>query len=133
VILCCFAHSARGWGSLKTEKSFDTAVQRKKDARLVMQTEYSTDPLLVSESLGSLDPVDDARSGKRTSSLTPIGRRVLTDEVVGEADVKLLDVLDRRDLLGRELEGEGLDVLVEVLDLSTSNDGEDVRSLGEDV
>jgi hypothetical protein len=49
------------------------------------------------------------------------------------AYIELLDALDGSDLLGGELEGESLDVLVKVLDLPSADDGEDVRGLGEDV
>ena len=51
---------------------------------------------------------------------------------VREALVERNNVVESFDLLGGERDGEGFDVLVEMFDLTPSNDWEDIRCLVHD-
>lgn len=57
----------------------------------------------------------------------------LSDKVAGEAGVQGALTLEVLDLVVGQLEAEGLDVVLEVLDLAAADDGEDVGGLLHDV
>lgn len=50
-----------------------------------------------------------------------------------EADVERHDSFKRGDLLGRELQRQSLDVVLQMVDLAASDEREDVRSLAENI
>lgn len=52
-----------------------------------------------------------------------------TQEVVREAQVKVIPGLDLRNILRRELQAEGFDVGLEMLDLAAADDGEEIGGL----
>ncbi len=81
-------------------------------------------------SFGGRDVIEVAQKGKDVDVLRSSDHgSSQAHEFVREAEIEVVAALDFLDVLGRKLETEGLDVRLEVLDLATSEDGEDVRRL----
>lgn len=68
-------------------------------------------------------------------SLTALGYRLNleTHHTHRLPNIKRLDLLDRLDVLSRQLDGQRLDVLIEVFDTTTAEDRVAVRVFGERV
>lgn len=53
----------------------------------------------------------------------------LAEEVVREAKVEIVSLLNVRNILGSQLQAESLDIGLEMSDLTAADDGEQIRSL----
>ena len=78
--------------------------------------------------VGELGGIGTRNQERRASDIGVRG-----DEVVGESRVKGLDALEVFNLLLGKLDAEGLDVVLQVLDLTAADHREDIASLGHNI